>query len=87
MSYTAFMKHTKDAGTIADLLIDPASLDLRLRKIKRNPKTTLHCVQASGAKRFDLLPAELKLAWVVKNPVQMEYKLEKVLATIRESYD
>lgn len=87
MSYTAFIKHTKEHGTIADLLIDPAKLDLRLKKVKKNPKKTLHCVQASGAKRFDLLPAELKLAWVVKNPAQMEYKLEKVLSTLREDYD
>lgn len=87
MSYTAFIKHTRDAGTIADLLIDPATLDLRLKRVKKNPKTTLHCVENSGGSRFDLLPAELKLAWVVKNPAQMEYKLEKVLSTIREGYD
>ncbi len=68
MSYTAFMKHTKEAGTIADLLIDPATLDLRLKKVKKNPRSSLHRVQATGSKRFDLLPAELKLAWVVKNP-------------------
>ncbi len=87
MSYTAFIKHTKEAGTIADLLIDPATLDLRLKRVKKNPRTTLHCVQTSGSKRFDLLPAELKLAWVVKNPAQMEYKLEKVLSSIRAGYD
>jgi len=87
MNYAAFTKHTKEAGSIADLLIDPVTLDLRLRKVKNNPKKLLHRVQTTGTKRFDLLPAELNLAWVVKNPAQMEFKLEKVLSKLRTDYD
>lgn len=87
MDFKSFQAHRKSAGTIADLLTDPPRLDLRLKKIKKNPRAALHMIENTGGKRFDLLPAELSLAWVVKNPAQMDYRLEKLLSSIRDGYD
>lgn len=87
MDYHAFQIHRKQAGTIADLLIDQPSLDLRLRKVKANPRAALRTIRATDGKRLDILPSELSLAWVVKNPAQMDYRLEKLLARIRDDYD
>ena len=88
MDYQAFQKQRKTGGTIADLLVDPPTLDLRLKKVKKNPRLALHTIEKSvDGKRFDLLPAELNLAWVVKNPAQMDYRLEKLLVTLRNDYD
>jgi chromosome partitioning protein len=87
MDFKSFQAHRKKAGTIADLLTDPPKLDLRLKKIKKNPRLALHTIDSAGGKKFDLLPAELSLAWVVKNPAQMDYRLEKLLSTIRDEYD
>jgi chromosome partitioning protein len=87
MDYQAFQNQRRNAGTIADLLIDQPKLDLRLKKVKSNPRTALHTIRNIGGKKFDLLPAELDLAWVVKNPAQMDYRLEKLLSTFRGDYD
>ena len=87
MDFKSFQAHRKSAGTIADLLIDPPTLDLRLKKVRSNPLATLHTIQNTDGKKFDLLPAELSLAWVVKNPAQMDYRLEKLLNKIRNGYD
>jgi chromosome partitioning protein len=87
MDFKSFQAHRKKAGTIADLLTDPPKLDLRLKRIKKNPRMALHPIEGTGGKRFDLLPAELSLAWIVKNPAQMDYRLEKLLSVIRDGYD
>jgi chromosome partitioning protein len=87
MDYKSFVSHRKNAGTITDLLIDPPQLDQRLNKVKNNPLTALHTIRTANGKRFDLLPAELSLAWIVKNPAQMDYRLEKLLEKIRDNYD
>ncbi len=87
MDYKAFQAHRQKAGTVADLLIDQPSLDLRLKKVKNNPRTALHKIRTSDGKRLDILPSELGLAWVVKNPAQMDYRLEKLLSRIRGDYD
>ncbi len=87
MDYKAFQVHRSKAGTAADLLIDQPSLDLRLKKVKSNPRAALHKIQTTEGKRLDILPSELGLAWVVKNPAQMDYRLEKLLARIRDDYD
>jgi len=87
MDYQTFQDHRKSAGTIADLLIDQPKLDLRLSKVKKNPKAALHTIRNANDKRLDLLPAELDLAWVVKNPAQMDFKLEKLLSRFRDDYD
>ncbi|HEX8144758.1 MAG TPA: ParA family protein [Pyrinomonadaceae bacterium] len=87
MDYKSFEAHRKNAGTISELLIDPPALDARLRKVKSNPVTALHKIKSAGGKHFNLLPAELNLAWIVKNPAQMDYKLEKLLERLRPSYD
>lgn len=89
MDYKSYEQHLKTGGTIADLLIDSPVLTLR----KRAKKTTFNdCVYRvktrQGARRhFDLLPSQLALSHVVKNPAQMEYKLEKVLKTVQSHYD
>jgi chromosome partitioning protein len=87
MDYKAFENHKKSAGTIADLLIDRPKLDLRLRQLKKNPRSALHNIRSNETARLDLLPAELDLAWIVKNPAQMDYRLEKLLAGFRDDYD
>jgi len=87
MDYRAFDSHKKNTGTIADLLIEQPRMDLRLKKLSKNPSQVLHNVRKAGSKHFDLLPSELNLAWVVKNPAQMEYKLEKLLQSFSSDYD
>lgn len=87
MDYKAFQVHRNKAGTAADLLIDHPSLDLRLKKVKSNPRAALHKIRTTDGKRLDILPSELGLAWVVKNPAQMDYRLEKLLSRIRDDYD
>lgn len=87
MDYRSFEDHRRKAGTIADLLMDQPKLDIRLRKVKNNPAAAIHTIERNGDKRFDLLPAELSLAWIVKNPAQMDYRLEKVLGKIKDAYD
>jgi chromosome partitioning protein len=88
MDYTAFDKHRKNNGTIADLLIDRP--DLKLKPGKKNAQDkhkTFYNIKKTSKHRFDLLPSELDLAWVVKNPAQMEHKLEKFLESVRDGYD
>lgn len=87
MDFNAFDKHRKSKGTIADLLIDQPRLDLNVLKVKKKPASALYTVDQLEKKRFDLLPAELNLAWVVKNPAQMDYRLEKMLTDVRKGYD
>jgi chromosome partitioning protein len=69
------------------LLVDQVSLSLKATKLKKNPAVTLHNIRKAKGKQFDLLPAELSLAWVVKNPAQMEHRLEKLLEKLRDKYD
>ncbi len=45
MDFKTFQSHRKDAGTIADLLIDQPKLDLRLKKVKKNPKAALYTIR------------------------------------------
>jgi len=88
MDYTAFDKHRRNNGTIADLLL--ARPNLKLKKGKKTPQDvhkTFYNIRKTSKHHFDLLPSELDLAWVVKNPGQMEYKLEKFLDGIRADYD
>lgn len=88
MDFSDFDKHRKNSGTIADLLLDKPKLTLNLkRRVDKNPKIAIYNVKKSGRTRFDLLPSELELAWVVKNPAQMEFRLHKILSHIREDYE
>jgi chromosome partitioning protein len=87
MDFTAFDAHRKSAGTVADLLLDKPQLQLRVKRLKKDPSMALYGVEASPGARFDLLPSELDLGWVVKNPAQMEYRLEKVLRVLCPKYD
>jgi chromosome partitioning protein len=87
MDYKTFEDHRKKKGTIADLLIDQPQLALKTKKVKRNPASALYRVKETSGKGLDLLPAELQLAWVVKNPAQMDFRLEKLLEKLRPQYD
>ena len=87
MDFQAFQTQRKNAGTIADLLIAPPQLNARLKKIRLNPRLALHTIGHNGNAKFDLLPAELNLAWLVKNPAQSDFRLEKLLKKIRDDYD
>jgi len=88
MDYTAFDKHRKNNGTIADLLIDRPNLKLKNgKKTLQDKHKTFYNIKKTSKHHFDLLPSELNLAWAVKNPAQMEYKLEKFLDGIRADYD
>jgi chromosome partitioning protein len=87
MDYSDFDSHRKAKGTVADLLLDQPRLNIRTNRVKAKPTTALHNVVKTGSKRFDLLPSELDLAWVVKNPAQMDSRLEKLLSGMREAYD
>ena len=87
MDFTVFNEHLKKSGTIVDLLMNPPTLTPKQKKLKNSPATALHRVASAAGKRFDLLPADLNLAWVVKNPAQMDSKLETILSKIRDSYD
>jgi chromosome partitioning protein len=88
MDYKTFQDHRKNKGTIADLMIDQPMMALKSnKKIKKNPANALHNVAKSTSHRLDLLPADLQLAWVVKNPAQMDYRLEKLLEKLRTTYD
>ncbi|MFH1373122.1 MAG: ParA family protein [bacterium] len=90
MDYNDFVTHSRDNGTIADILIDQPSMKLtskgKRKKIHPNQRLIRIHTHAQGY-CFDLLPAELRLGFVVKNPAQMEYKLEKVLESLRNNYD
>ena len=88
MDYQAFQNQRRTGGTIADLLIDPPRLDPRMKKVKSNPRAALHTISHTvDGKPFHLLPAELNLAWIVKNPAQMDYRLEKLLSSFRDDYE
>lgn len=89
MDYDDFDKHRRNKGTIANLFLDQPQLTLRStkKKTKSDHHQTFYNIRRRKRFHFDLLPSELALAWVVKNPAQMEYKLEKFLAHVRKDYD
>jgi chromosome partitioning protein len=83
MDWAAYSAHARDAGTIANLLIDSPTLTLRKILKKPSVKDVICKVESD----LHLLPSELALSHVVKNPAQMEYRLEKILEQIRDDYD
>lgn len=89
MDYKKYEKHRKEKGTIADLLIDQPKLALnkRRKKISSTQSHTARIYHTKSEYYFDFLPAELALSHVVKNPAQMEYRLEKILGQVRHMYD
>ena len=87
MDYSAFDSHRKNAGTLANLLIDQPRMGTRPKKPSKDAHNVLYNIQKRGSNCFDLLPSELNLAWVVKNPAQMDYKLEKLLQGLRSDYE
>jgi chromosome partitioning protein len=87
MDYKTFEAHQKKFGTIAGLLADQPTFQLKKSKLKPTLNKSLHTVRETGGKKFDLLPADLRLAHIVKNPSQSDFKLEKLLEGLRASYD
>jgi chromosome partitioning protein len=88
LDFKTFETHRKMQGTIADLLIDQPKLTVKTQsKIVANPSLAVHTVKTTHGKKFDLLPSELHLSRVVKNPSQMDYRLEKILGKLSPKYD
>lgn len=87
MDYEQYEQHRKTRGTIADILIESPKLGLAASKRSPAPKKRITRLYGTSTHHFDFLPSELALAHVVKNPAQMDYRLEKVLATVRDEYD
>ncbi|MCW8965537.1 MAG: ParA family protein [Candidatus Pacearchaeota archaeon] len=88
MDYDTYERHVTTNGTIADLLIDQPALGLRKKKVRPPTKQSIATiVKAPSGFRLDFLPSQLALAHVVKNPAQMDYRLERILSEVRDEYD
>lgn len=87
MDYSEYETHVKDNGTIADLLIEQPTLRLKPRKKTSSPEKTIAVIEEGPECYFHFLPSQLALAHVVKNPAQMEFRLEKILGAFRDQYD
>lgn len=89
MDFEQYKEHLKDCGSIADLLIDQPDLGLNKKKQKAAPvsKRIARLENSQAGHYLDFLPSQLALAHVVKNPAQMDFRLEKILGEIRSKYD
>ena len=88
MDYSTYEKHVRTYGTIADLLIDQPALGLKKKKRRPPTKQPIATIQQPpGGHRLDFLPSQLALAHVVKNPAQMDFRLERILRDVRSGYD
>lgn len=87
MDFKSYSEHASKNGTIADVLIDTPTFTLRKKSSKPSVRKCIAQVGDDGSARFDVLPSELALSHVVKNPAQMDYRLEKLLTPIRKDYD
>lgn len=87
MDYAAFKVHKRANGTIADLLIEDRALTTKIKKAKQDPSRATKRLAKNRESHLDILPADLDLARVVKNPSQMEFRLEKLLEKVRNRYD
>jgi chromosome partitioning protein len=89
MDFRTWERHKTTRGTIADILIESPKLQLKPRKETVPVKRRIARLRSSSTTStyFDFLPSELALSHVVKNPAQMEYKLEKILSSVRDDYD
>ena len=90
MSYEEFLAHKRDAGTIANVLIDPdrPRMPLKGRASRKRKLISDYFVESRrGNRRLMLLPSELGLSHVVKNPQGIEYKLDKALKPVRKQFD
>lgn len=90
MDYEEFDKRRRDAGTVADVLIEPNRDRMALGK-KRPRASTLDkhfvTIEESARGKFLFLPSELSLSKAVKNPQGVEYKLVKALEKMPKSFD
>lgn len=88
MDFEAYEEHVKDYGTVADILIDSPTLGMKKKVKKKAAKKRIARLEDSPAGHYlDFLPSQLELAHVVKNPAQMEYRLQKALDPLRKDYD
>jgi chromosome partitioning protein len=83
-------------GTIADILIEPqrprmTASPKRVKKTKKGAaairKYIYNVETGIGDAKFDLIPSELALAKVVKNPQGADYKLKRALEPVLDEYD
>jgi chromosome partitioning protein len=89
MDFEQYKAHLKNNGSIADLLIDQPDLDLGKKKKSVVPvsKRIAQLEKGTSDHYLHFLPSQLALAHVVKNPAQMDFRLEKILGEIRSKYD
>ena len=87
MRYEDYEAHVRTRGTIADLLIEEPALRLRGNRPRPSLRRSIVPLSPDDDARLHLLPSQLALAHVVKNPAQMDYKLEKLLRGVRSDYD
>lgn len=87
LDFITYDDHVKTRGTIADIFIDQPGLQLTTKKKKPSDITRVLRLEQQGARYIDILPSQLELAHVVKNPAQKEYKLQKCLEPMSELYD
>ena len=89
LDFEAYKIHLEKNGTIADLLIDQPELSLGAKKKKVPPvsKRIATMAEAPSGHYLHFLPSQLALAHVVKNPAQMDFRLEAILSKIKSKYD
>ena len=88
MDYESYANHVATQGTIATLLIDQPDLAIKKKKSKKSIKSSIVKIdEGDQGSVFDFLPSQLALAHVVKNPAQMDYKLEKLIEPVQDNYD
>jgi len=87
MDFKDYETHLRDNGTIADILIEQPNLGLKQAKKPKTDKSRIVRLNQGNGGCFDFLPSQLELAHVVKNPAQMDFRLEKILSNLRSDYD
>lgn len=89
MDFEQYKTHLKEKGSIADLLIDQPALGLgkKTKSVIPVANRIARMEVSKSGHYLDFLPSQLALAHVVKNPAQMDFRLEKILEQIRSHYD
>lgn len=90
MSYRDYEKHRNAHGTVATIMMDYHSPRMPLgarSTAPRDPLSMTHKVSRQGSNYFNLLPSQLELSKVIKNPQSVEFRLNKYLAGVEKHFD
>ena len=94
MNFEEWRSHANKKGTVADLLLDPnrPRMTVKKKRTKRSSRPAVYKYifereKNTNGGQLDILPAELALSSVVKNPQGVEYRLEKHLQKCATNYD